>query len=46
MQRSVRIAIAISALMLNAVVSHYQQVLKFTLSDQERRDLIEYLKSL
>jgi len=31
---------------LNAVVDHYQGVLKFTLTDQERRDLIEYLKSL
>jgi hypothetical protein len=31
---------------LNAVVDHYQAVLKFTLTDQERRDLIEYLKSL
>jgi hypothetical protein len=31
---------------LNAVVDHYQTVLKFTLTDQERRDLIEYLKSL
>jgi len=31
---------------LNAVVAHYERVLKFTLSDQERRDLVEYLKSL
>ena len=31
---------------LNAVVDHYQAVVKFTLTDQERRDLIEYLKSL
>jgi cytochrome c peroxidase len=31
---------------LNAVVNHYQSVLGFTLSDRERRDLIEYLKSL
>jgi hypothetical protein len=31
---------------LNAVLDHYQGVLKFTLTDQERRDLIEYLKSL
>jgi hypothetical protein len=31
---------------LNAVIDHYQRVLKFTLTEQERRDLIEYLKSL
>jgi hypothetical protein len=31
---------------LNAVVDHYQSVLGFTLTDRERRDLIEYLKSL
>lgn len=31
---------------LDAVVAHYQGVLKFTLTDEERRDLIEYLKSL
>jgi len=31
---------------LNAVVDHYQTVLKFNLTDAERRDLIEYLKSL
>jgi hypothetical protein len=31
---------------LNAVVTHYQGVLKFSLTDDERRDLIEYLKSL
>jgi hypothetical protein len=31
---------------LNAVVDHYQKVLGFTLSDSERRELIEYLKSL
>jgi hypothetical protein len=31
---------------LDAVVTHYQGVLKFTLTDGERRDLIEYLKSL
>jgi cytochrome c peroxidase len=31
---------------LNAVVTHYQGVLKFSLSDDERRDLIEYLKSI
>lgn len=31
---------------LNAVVTHYQGVFGFTLTDSERRDLIEYLKSL
>jgi hypothetical protein len=31
---------------LAAVVTHYQGVLGFTLTDAERRDLIEYLKSL
>ena len=31
---------------LNAVVDHYQGVLKFSLTDTERRDLVEYLKSL
>lgn len=31
---------------LNAVVDHYGRVLKFTLTADERRDLIEYLKSL
>jgi hypothetical protein len=31
---------------LSAVLDHYQSVLEFTLTDQERRDLIEYLKSL
>jgi hypothetical protein len=31
---------------LSAVVTHYQGVLKFSLTDDERRDLIEYLKSL
>jgi hypothetical protein len=31
---------------LDAVVTHYQGVLKFSLSDAERRDLIEYLKSI
>jgi hypothetical protein len=31
---------------LTAVISHYQSVLSFNLTDQERRDLIEYLKSL
>jgi len=31
---------------LNAVVTHYQGVLKFSLSDDERHDLIEYLKSI
>jgi hypothetical protein len=31
---------------LNVVVDHYQGVLKFSLTDAERRDLIEYLKSL
>lgn len=29
-----------------AVIDHYQPVLKFQLADQERRDLIEFLKSL
>jgi hypothetical protein len=29
---------------LTAVVNHYQSVLKFTLTEQERRDLFEYLK--
>jgi cytochrome c peroxidase len=31
---------------LDAVVTHYQGVLKFSLSETERRDLIEYLKSI
>jgi cytochrome c peroxidase len=31
---------------LNAVVEHYQGVLKFSLTQAERRDLVEYLKSL
>jgi hypothetical protein len=31
---------------LRAVVAHYEQVLKLNLSDAERADLIEYLKSL
>jgi hypothetical protein len=31
---------------LDSVVMHYQRVLGFTLSDQQRRDLVEYLKSL
>jgi cytochrome c peroxidase len=31
---------------LKAVIAHYTGVLKFTLTDQERADLIEYLKSL
>ena len=31
---------------LNSVVTHYQGVLKFSLTDDERRDLIEYLKSI
>ena len=31
---------------LDAVVRHYEKVRKFNLSDQERNDLVEYLKSL
>jgi hypothetical protein len=31
---------------LNAVIDHYSRVLKLTLNDEERRSLIEYLKSL
>jgi hypothetical protein len=31
---------------LNAVVDHYQGVLQFSLTDTERQDLVEYLKSL
>jgi hypothetical protein len=31
---------------LNAVIDHYSRVFKFTLTDEQRRDLIEYLKSL
>jgi hypothetical protein len=31
---------------LSAVVTHYQGVLKLSLTDAERRDLIEYLKSI
>lgn len=31
---------------LNSVVEHYDSFLKLNLSDQERKDLIEYLKSL
>jgi hypothetical protein len=31
---------------LNAVVAHYEQVLKLGLGDAERGDLVEYLKSL
>ena len=31
---------------LNAVIDHYSRVFKFTLSDEDRRSLIEYLKSL
>ena len=31
---------------LRAVVAHYEQTLHLSLADQERADLIEYLKSL
>ena len=31
---------------LNAVIDHDGRVLKFNLSDDERRSLVEYLKSL
>lgn len=31
---------------LDAVVTHYQGLLKFSPSDTERRDLVEYLKSI
>ena len=31
---------------IDAVVEHYKSVLKFNLTDVQRRDLIEYLKSL
>ena len=31
---------------LNAVVDHYKGVLKFNLSPDQQRDLVEYLKSL
>jgi hypothetical protein len=31
---------------LNAVVAHYERVLKLKLADAEKRDLVEYLKSL
>ena len=31
---------------LDQVVAHYQKVLNVTLNDQQRRDLVEYLKSL
>lgn len=31
---------------LNAVTVHYERVFKFSLSDTERNDLVEYLKSL
>ena len=31
---------------LNAVVTHYEGVLKISLTDAERRDLVEYLKSI
>ena len=31
---------------LDSVVTHYESTLKLSLSDQERRDLVEYLKSL
>jgi hypothetical protein len=31
---------------LNAVVAHSKGVLKFNLSPEQRRDLVEYLKSL
>jgi hypothetical protein len=31
---------------LMAVVEHYSQFLKLGLSDAEKRDLVEYLKSL
>jgi mono/diheme cytochrome c family protein len=35
-----------SAATLDAVVAHYDGVLSLDLSDQQRRDLVEYLKSL
>jgi hypothetical protein len=31
---------------LTAVVEHYNQLFKLSLTDAEKRDLIEYLKSL
>jgi nitrite reductase/ring-hydroxylating ferredoxin subunit/uncharacterized membrane protein len=31
---------------LNAVIDHYSRVFKFTLTDEDRRDLLDYLKSL
>jgi hypothetical protein len=31
---------------LDAVIRHYEPVLKIELNDDERRDLVEYLKSL
>jgi cytochrome c peroxidase len=31
---------------LGAVIDHYQDVFGFTLSDQQRADLVEFLKSL
>lgn len=31
---------------LNAVVDHYEEVLKFNLNPDQQRDLVEYLKSL
>lgn len=31
---------------LNAVIDHYGRVFQFTLTDEERRNLVEYLKSL
>ena len=35
-----------SAATLDDVVAHYQRVLALELSEQQRRDLVEYLKSL
>ena len=35
-----------SAATLEAVVAHYERVLALSLSEQQRRDLVEYLKSL
>ena len=35
-----------SAATLDAVVAHYERVLTLTLTEEQRRDLVEYLKSL
>jgi cytochrome c peroxidase len=35
-----------SATNLEAVIAHYERARNFTLTDEQRKDLLEYLKSL